>query len=213
LPPLPLSSPCLPLSFTAHLEAEVVANLALNSGLDLGAAQLGVRVRNSLEGTGKGGVGAGSEVVVVGDGVAGISRVKGLGDAGEDVALDEDLGTITGVDSVTALGEVGVEDVAGTEADAGGARVDVVPVVVVLGDAEVAGVLGAVGVGVPDEGRLPVVVDVAVGDGDEVGGVGEVDQAVVVVLVVVTVGGEVDVVDPDVVGQLCGLLEGGTLGG
>lgn len=107
---------------------------------------------------------------------------------------------MAGVDAVAALGEVGVVDVAGSEADAGGARVDVVPVVVVLGHAEVAGVLGAVGVGVADEGGLPVVVDVGVGDGDEVGGVGEVDQSVVVVLVVVKVGGEVDVVDPDVGG-------------
>jgi hypothetical protein len=81
-------------------------------------------------------------------------------------------------------------------------------VVVVLGDAEVAGILGAVGVGVADERGLPVVVDVAVGDGDEVSGVGEVNQSIVVVLVVVTVGREVDVVDPDVGGDLCELLDG-----
>lgn len=136
------------------------------------------------------------------DGVSGVGGVEGLGDAGEDVALDENLGAIAGVDSVAAVGVERVVDVAGTEADAGHARVDVDPVVVVLGHVEEAGVLGAVGVGVADEGGLPVVVDVAVGDGDEVSRVGEVDQSIVVVLVVVTVGGEVDVVDPNIGGFL-----------
>lgn len=196
--------PCLPpstlLSITTHLEAQVVSNLALNSGLDSTAAEKLVRVRDAGEGTREGGVLTLTEVVVVLDSVSGVGGVEGLRDAGEDVALDEDLCAVAGVDSVAALREVGVVDVAGAEADAGGARVDVEPVVVVLGHAEVAGVLGAVGVGVPDQRGLPVVVDVAVGDGDEVGGVGEVDQAVVEVFVVVAVGGEVDVVDPDVGG-------------
>jgi hypothetical protein len=42
------------------------------------------------------------------------------------------------------------------EADGRCARVDVVPVVVVVGDAEFATVLGAVGVAVADEGAFPL---------------------------------------------------------
>lgn len=59
-------------------------------------------------------------------------------------------------------------------------------------------VLGLVGVGVADERGLPVVVEEGVGDSDEVSGVGDVKKTIVVVLVVVTVGGEVEVVDPDI---------------
>lgn len=62
---------------------------------------------------------------------------------------------------------------AGTEAERRSARVDVVPVVVAVGNAEVTGVLGAVAVGVSDEGGLVVVVDEGVGDSDVVGGMGE----------------------------------------
>lgn len=45
-----------------------------------------------------------------------------------------------------------------------------------------------------------MVVQEGVGDGDEVGGVGDVDEAVVEVFAAVEVGGEVAVVDPDVGG-------------
>jgi hypothetical protein len=90
--------------------------------------------------------------------------------------------------------------VAGTEAERGAAGVQVVQVVVGVGDGQVALVLGAVGVGVADEGGLPVIMEEGVGDGDVVGGVGDVEETVVVVLVVVTVGREVEVVDPDVLG-------------
>lgn len=61
-------------------------------------------------------------------------------------------------------------------------------------------VLGPVGVGVADEGGLPVVVEEGVGDGDEVSGVGDVEKTIVVVLVVVTVGRKVEVINPDVLG-------------
>jgi hypothetical protein len=94
--------------------------------------------------------------------------------------------------------------VAGTEAERWGTAVDVLPVVVGIGDGQVASVLVAVAVRVADQGRLVVVVDVAVGDGDPVRGVGDVNEAVVVVLAVVQVRRDVDVVDPDVLGGLDG---------
>ena len=71
---------------------------------------------------------------------------------------------------------------AGTEAERGGTGVDVVPVVVGVGDAEVAGVLVAVAVGVADEGSLVVVVDEGVGDSDVVSGVGELHTVSLCVL-------------------------------
>ena len=55
-----------------------------------------------------------------------------------------------------------------------------------------------------DERALPVVVEEGVGDGDVVGSVGYVEKPVVVVLVVVAIGAEIDVVDPDVLSDLDG---------
>lgn len=85
-----------------------------------------------------------------------------------------------------------------SETDGGLAGVDVLPVVVGVGNVECAGVLVGVAVGVTDERCLPVVVEVGVGDGDPLRGVGNIKQTIVVVLVVVKVGRQVTVVDPDV---------------
>lgn len=49
-------------------------------------------------------------------------------------------------------------------------------------------VLRSVAVGVANERRLPVVVDVRVGDSDPITGVGNIDQTIIVVLVVGDVG-------------------------
>jgi hypothetical protein len=65
---------------------------------------------------------------------------------------------------------------------------------------ELSRVLVFVAVAVSDERSLPVIVDKGVRDGDVVRAALEVNETVVVVLVVVTVTGDVDVVDPDVVG-------------
>ena len=54
------------------------------------------------------------------------------------------------IDAVTDVFVVVVVQVAGTEAERRTTRVDVVPVVVVVSDAEVAGVFIAVAVGVAD---------------------------------------------------------------
>lgn len=84
----------------------------------------------------------------------------------------------------------------------------------VEGDQEMALVFGAVAVRVADEGALPVVVEVVVGDGDEVAGVCDIEEPrvcqfcvryetagelpVIVIFVVVLVGRELVVVNPDV---------------
>lgn len=59
-------------------------------------------------------------------------------------------------------------------------------------------VLGLVGVRVSNKGRLPVVMDVGVGDGDPVTSVCDIDQSIVVVFVVGDVRGDINVVNPDI---------------
>lgn len=98
------------------------------------------------------------------------------------------MGALAGVDAVAGAFVVVVVDVSGAEAERRPARVDVLPVVVVVGDGEVASVFVAVAVRVADKAGLPVVVEVRVGYRDVVGGVGYVEESVVVVLVVVAIG-------------------------
>lgn len=93
-----------------------------------------------------------------------------------------------------------------SETDGWAAGVDVLEVVVGVGDDQVSGILISVGVRVADEGCLEVVVEVGVGDGDVVGGVGDIAESIVEVLAVVHVGREVQVVHPDVG---CGLNSDG----
>lgn len=174
--------------------------------LEVGAASqlVGVRKVSAGDGTLSNIVGGTTEVDVVGDNVAslvGVTEDDGVLGVDEGGGLDEDLGAETSVDGRVehALVQV-VVDVGGAEAHGRTARVDVGPAVVGVGDGQVAGVLVGVGVGVADEGALPVVVDEGVGEGDPVGGVGDVEETVVVVLADVQVAGEIDVVDPDVGG-------------
>ena len=148
------------------------------------------------------------------DGEAVVRVVQGLVRARPDVVLDEELRAVTGVDAVVVVVEDVVEDVAVPEAERGRARVEVHPAVERERHLD-RDVLRAVVVRVPDEGRLPVVVEVRVGDRDACAAVRDVEEAVVavsrsasrrgymperdlLVLIVVTVAGEVAVVDPDV---------------
>jgi hypothetical protein len=207
-------------SIPSELELQSLTGHSNNSRLDLAGSKQRVRVGNRGQGTLQGSVLGAAKVVVPLNGVAVVGGVEGLAGADELVGLDEDLGAVAGVDAVADVLEVAVVDVAGAEAEGGSTRVDVAPVVVGVRHAQVALVLIAVVVGVAHQGRLPVVVDVAVGDGHVVGGVGDlqlsvslpaqfpweemyINQAVVVVLVVVTVRGDIDVVNPHIVGVFC----------
>lgn len=114
-----------------------------------------------------------------------------------------------------------------SEANGGGAGVDVVPVVVCISNAEVSSVFISVAVRVADQGSFPVVVKECVRNGDIVGSVGElmmglwpsvssiaisgifelrntyINQTVVVIFIVVHVGRNIAVVNPDVGGIFC----------
>jgi hypothetical protein len=109
--------------------------------------------------------GAGVWRVLRNDQTVGAEGLAGV--APEDVALDEHLVVGAGVDGLVV--EVDVEvvvDVLVTEAAGGTASAHVLPVVVMVGDVEVAKVDIAQGSVVADEGRLPVVVEVVPRDCD-----------------------------------------------
>jgi hypothetical protein len=105
------------------------------------------------------GGGRGEEVVAL-VGEALLVRVE-VGDdstlnTGERSVLNKNLSAHAGVDTGDAAVVTGAVDVGGAETDRGEARVDLLKVVVVVGDAELAFVLGGVVVGVTDEGALPL---------------------------------------------------------
>jgi hypothetical protein len=89
-----------------------------------------------------------------------------------------------------------VVDVALTEAEGRSARVEVGPVVVGVGHTELH-VLAAIRVGVADKRCLPVVGELRPRNGDTVRAMGNVEETIVVVLVMVAVRGKVNVVNPD----------------
>ena len=88
----------------------------------------------------------------------------------------------------------------GSETDGRSTAVDVAPVVVVVGNVELALILRTVVVAVADQRGLPVVGELVPGEGEEVRGTLGVEETVEVVLVgtVDAFGGEVVVIDPDV---------------
>lgn len=194
---------CLSKSLQLHLKGQSLPGSAPNSIVDVGATDKVVRVRRGPITRGSV-VGGPVEREVVDSGVSGLGAVAAAdGDVcgDESGGLDEQLRAHARVDGVAADAVVVVVvDVDLAETDGGQARVAVEPEVVGVGDGQVSGVLGAVVVAVAHQRGFPVVVQEGVGDGDKVGGVGDVDEAVVEVFAAVEVGGEVAVVDPDVGG-------------
>ncbi len=104
-----------PATAAHHLKGEGVTSRSDNGSLDSSSCNLGVCVRNGLEGTSKSLVSLASEVVSGGNGVSGISAVERLGRSDKDVVLDKDLSALAGVDAVSASVVVVVEDVASSE--------------------------------------------------------------------------------------------------
>lgn len=85
------------------LEAQPLAGVSSDTALDTARAELGVGVRDALEGSGGGRVGGASEVDVADDGIANlvaVGRVDGLGSAVlENRRLDQKLSAHAGVDA------------------------------------------------------------------------------------------------------------------
>lgn len=151
-------------------------------------------------------VGAVTKVNIVDSGSASLVRVlagDGLLDILELGRLDKNLSTHASVNARGFnIGVVVVEDVGGTESNRGATRANVGPLVVGVGNVESAGILISIAVRVANKRVLVVIVEVGVRHGNPVGGVGNIEETIVEVLAVVSVGGEVAVVDPDVGGGL-----------
>ena len=88
------------------------------------------------------------------------------------------MGVLACIDTVVDIVEVIVDDVRATETNRRCARVDVIPVVVVIGDGDCL-VLAAVAVAVANERALPMVVETTVRNGDPSATVGDINKAVV----------------------------------
>jgi hypothetical protein len=101
-----------------------------------------------------------------------------------NIVLHEELGTNTGIDSVTVVLEEVVEKVAGTEAEGGSAGVEVSEVAVGVGHSDSL-VFVAVGIGMADERSLEVVMELAVGNGDTSGTVCNVEETIIKVFAVI----------------------------
>ena len=185
-------------------QLERVASLADDSTFNLGRTKQSVRVWDAGECT-KGSIGSSAvEDNVLGDSVPDLLRVDGQNgpvDVLENCAFNQSLSSHAGVNGsdakFTAVVDI-VENVGSAESEQRHAGVDVLPVVVGIGDAQLALVFAAVVVAVADERSFEVVVEVGVADGEVVGSVAEVGQAVVVVLAGGQVRRQVQVVKPDV---------------
>lgn len=129
-----------------------------------------------------------------------ISSVKRILDAREHIPLDQQLRALAGVDTITNILIVVVNDMASSEAETRAARVDALEVVSNEGDGEMAGIFLAVRVGMSNQHCLVVIVDITVGDGNKVRAVGHVDKSIIVVFALGLVRRYVDVVNPDVLG-------------
>lgn len=116
------------------LEAQGLASPTDDAALDFARSKQRVVIGHRFQASCVGGVLAITEVVAICHRIPGVCRVQRLAAAHECVRLDEDLGSITSVDPVVDILKVAVVDVPCTEADGWRSRVDVVPVVVVLGD-------------------------------------------------------------------------------
>jgi hypothetical protein len=69
----------------------------------LGGREERVRVWDARDGAGRGSVGLAAEIVAARSSVATVGRVERVADAGENVVLDEELGTVASVDPVVAV--------------------------------------------------------------------------------------------------------------
>lgn len=154
-----------------QLERQSLASSSDNCVLHASRSNKVIAVGNRSESSLLRGVLTISEIVVVGHRIAIVSRVEGLLASRESVGLDEKLGTLASVDSIADVQEVAVVDVASAKAERRCTRVDVVPVVVVLGDVQISSILITIAVRVSNQRCFPVVMDESVRHGNVVSGV------------------------------------------
>lgn len=146
-----------------------------NSSLNLRTPQQRVAIRNLLQSPSQRLISSTTKIIPISNSIPSISTIEWFLTSGEDVTFNKYLCTISSIDSIPDIIEIGVYEVTCSEADRWGAGVYVVPVIVGVCDAEVAFIFGGVLVWVADQRSFPVIMDVAVWDCDVVCGVGEID--------------------------------------
>jgi proteasome assembly chaperone (PAC2) family protein len=117
-----------------------------------------------------------------------ISGKNGLGDVGENIALNKYLCAFSSINTGVYILEVRVIDVSGAESKTWSTRANVEPVVVVLGDVQVSSIFGAVRVRVSDERCLEMIMEIGVGNSNPFRGVSDINETVIIILAVVKVG-------------------------
>jgi hypothetical protein len=122
-----------------------------NVSLSARGSSQAVRVRHRADSSSQSSILSITEVVSRGNRISLVGRVQGFVDIRKDVVLHEQLCSIAGVDAVVDTLIVVVVDMAGSETERRGTRVQVLPVVVHVGHCQVAGIFVAVVVAVTDE--------------------------------------------------------------
>jgi len=125
-------------------EAQCVTSRTNNSSLDCPASKLRVRVGHRSQSPSQRLVTASAKIIVAFNSVSLIGAIERLLTIDKCVGFDENLRTVASVDSVCNFIEVAVENVPGSESDRWRAGVDVVPVIIVVCDAQMPGIFGAV---------------------------------------------------------------------
>jgi hypothetical protein len=185
--------------FSAQLKS--IASRANNSSLHLRRAKKRIAVRNTRKSTPGRLISSTVQDQIPCNSIANLLRINRQNtslDVLEHRALDKHLSAHARVDSRRTSIKDRVENVPSAEAEQRHAAVDVLPVVVSVCDAQLALVLGAVAVAVPDERGFEVIVEVRVADGQVIRSMAEVCQTVVVVFARNLVRAQVKVVEPDV---------------
>ena len=127
-----------------------------------------------------------------------ILRKHWTSNLGKDATLHKNLCTHPRVNASINAVEVTVEDMAGTKPDSGRSAVDILPVVIAICHTEMTGMFVAVVIAMANKRCFPVIMKAGVGDSNVVGGVCDVTQPIIVILIMVHVGAEITVIDPDI---------------
>lgn len=135
----------------AELESQSLTSSTNNSILHFARTDKAVAVRHRGQSSLLRVVLTIAEVIVVGHSVTIIGGVERLLATGEGVGFDEKLSTLASVDTIAHIQIVAVVNMAGAESERRSTGVDVVPVVVVHSDMQIACVLISIAVRVADE--------------------------------------------------------------
>lgn len=117
----------------AYLERQRLPSTPHNSSLNIGRTQQPITIRYRRQRPRQRLITCTPKIIIRRNRIPGIRRIKRVGTTHKHIRLHKHLCAVAGIDAVVNLVKVAVVYVACAEADGRGARVDVVPVIVVLG--------------------------------------------------------------------------------